>query len=91
MTTAVTATPEMPRRAIRLQGQLLLFCGAAGMRLISSKSISAFHLSRIPGKCPAPTTATTFDALSCAKVSLFNATPCKIHQAHERLVSLHQD
>lgn len=77
---------------MRFHGQLL-FCGTAGMLLISSKSMSAFHLSRIPGRCPAPTTATTFDALlhihNCTSIFFFpegdSATwdvsrPCSLYQ-----------
>lgn len=63
---AVTARPLMPIKAtLRHATQLLLpLCfGGSGICDISAKSISAFHFSFIPGRCPAPTTATTLDAL----------------------------
>ena len=64
---AVTARPLMPINAtLRHETQLLLPLlplGSSGICEISAKSISAFHFSFIPGRCPAPTTATTFDAL----------------------------
>ena len=60
----------MPIKAtLRHPNQLLLLLfGSSGICDISAKSISAFHFSLIPGRCPAPTTATTFDALQMTSI-----------------------
>jgi len=62
---AVMLTVPVARRIIGTQLRR-----RGGMRCISSMSISASQLSRMPAKCPAPTTATTLGALRSKRVLL---------------------
>ena len=73
--TAVSARPLSPITAtLRQETQPLLLLallpGGSGICEISAKSISEFHRFRMPRRCPAPTTATTFDALRITTQSL---------------------
>ena len=67
MTNAVTATLLTLSSASRRQEVHVLRGGSSGMDEISAKSMSLFQQSRMPGRCPAPTTATTRDALHACK------------------------
>ncbi len=62
-TRAVTATLLTLSSASRRQVSTLRGGGCGGMAEMSSKSMSLFQHSRMPARCPAPTTATTLDAL----------------------------